>query len=152
MIKVRYNTNYGVLPDQKRWRVLIDGEQIFTDSIEINTKSWTTKDLIKGDDGNYVDKYHITCNPDIVKNKDGNVQLKDYDDSEISNDQQELICINWSVSENKWKVNIKEIDRYFEEILFKTKVWTSDISPELCCRPKHIGIANDTKLYLSDKI
>ena len=146
MIQVRFNTNYGVLPDQKRWRVLIDGAQIFTDSVDIRTKSWTTTDII-----NDVEKYHITCNPEIVTTNEDGVELKDYDDMKVQDEPHpDLICIKWSESESKWKVNIKDEDRFFDEIFFKTDVWTSDISPELCCRPRHIGITDTKKLYLSD--
>jgi hypothetical protein len=151
MIRVRFNTNYGVLPDQKRWRVLIDGGQIFTDSVDIRTKSWTTRDIIKGDDGQNVEKYHISCNPEIVTTNEEGVELKDYDDIEVKEDQPDLICIKWSASANKWKVYIKGEERLFDEIFFKTDVWTSDISPELCCRPRHIGITDTKTLYLSDK-
>ena len=150
MIQVRYNTNYGILPNQKRWRVLIDGGQIFTNSVDIRTKSWTTRDMINGKDGNPIEKYHVTCKPEIfITNEDG-VELKDSDDIKVEDELPDLICIKWSVSENKWKVNIKGEDRLFDEIFFKTDVWTSDISPELCCRPKHIGVTELKHLYLSD--
>jgi len=159
MIQVRFNTNYGVLPNQKRWRVLIDGAQIFTDSVDIRTKSWTTTDIIKGDDGNDVEKYHITCNPEIVKTNEDGVELKDYDDMKVQDEPHpDLICIKWSESLNKWRC----LDVYpgaFDEIVFKTDVWTSDISPELCCRPRKKGvlqtkISNEkiTTLYLSDTL
>ena len=150
MIQVRYNTNYGVLPDQKRWRVLIDGGQIFTNSVDIRTKSWTTKDFIKVD-GESVEKYHFTCNPDIVTTNEDGVQLKDYDDDKNLKDlESELVCIKWSESSKKWKVNIKGEDKFFDDIYLKTDLWTSDTNPELCCRPRHIGITETKTLYLSD--
>lgn len=154
MVQVRYNTNYGVLPDQKRWRVLIDGGQVFTNSVDIRTKSWTTKDFITGEDGNPIEKFHVTCKPEIVKTNEDGIELKDYDDTKVQEEPHpDLICVKWSESANKWKVNIKGEDRLFDDILFKTDVWTSDISPELCCRPRHIGISETTAnqiLYLSD--
>jgi len=162
MINIRYNTNYGKLPDQKRWRVLIDGSQVFTDSVEIKTKSWTTSDIIQSSDSEdvnvYIIKYHITCNPEIISKNDDGIQLKDYDDMKSTEDdnepQPDLVCVSWSESLKKWIVNIKGEDRVFDDIFFKTNLWTSDISPELCCRPKHIGVtdmAGDKKtLYLSD--
>jgi hypothetical protein len=154
MVQVRYNTNYGVLPDQKRWRVLIDGGQVFTNSVDIRTKSWTTKDFITGEDGNPIEKYHVTCKPEIVKTNEDGIELKNYDDMKVQEEPHpDLVCVKWSESLHKWKVNIKGEDRLFDEIFFKTDVWTSDISPELCCRPIHIGISETTVnkiLYLSD--
>lgn len=149
MINVRYNTNYGKLPDQKRWRVLIEGSQVFTDKVEISTKSWTTTDVIDG-----VIKQHVTCNPEIISKNEDEIQLKDYYDLE-ENEIVDLICFKWSMSENKWKVCIKGEDRLYENIVLNTKVWTSDISPEMCCRPKHIGVTEiDSKktIYLSDNL
>jgi hypothetical protein len=152
MVQVRFNTNYDILPDQKRWRVLIDGGQIFTDSVDIRTKSWTTKDSVKGDDNEYVWKYHVSCNPEIITTNEDGVQLKDYDDKEIQEGPQtDMVCIKWSESAKKWRVYIAGDERLFDEILFKTDVWTSDISSELCCRPRHIGLT-ETKLYLSDTL
>ena len=152
MVQVRYNTNYGVLPDQKRWRVLIGESQIFTNNVEIRTNSWTTKDIIKGDDGNPVEKFHITCKPEIIKTTEEGIELSDNDDIRIEDERSyDLIFIKWSQSSNKWKVNIKGEDRLFDKISLKTDIWTSDISPELCCRPRYIGISNEN-LYLSDII
>jgi hypothetical protein len=153
MVQVRFNTNYDVLPDQKRWRVLIDGAQIFTNSVDIRTKSWTTKDLITGEDDNQVEKHHISCKPEIITTNEDGVQLKDYDETKEEGPQADMVCVGWSESAKKWRVYIKGDERFFDEILFKTDVWTSDISSELCCRPKHIGVSETTAnktLYLSD--
>ena len=116
MVQVRFNTNYDVLPDQKRWRVLIDGGQIFTNSVDIRTKSWTTKDLITGEDGNPVEKYHISCKPEIVTTNEDGVQLKDYDDMKEEGPQADMVCIGWSESAKKWRVYIKGDERFFDEM------------------------------------
>lgn len=158
MIRVRYNTNYGVLPDQKRWRVLINGDQTYADHVYIKTKAWTTKDIVKGDNGEEVEKFHITCEPGIFGMSDCSETGEKSalcTESEIrkDNEKEDLICIKWSVSANKWKVCIKGEDRLYDDIVFNTNIWTSDISPELCCRPQHIGLSeseNYKKLYLSD--
>ena len=157
MIQVRYNTNYGITPDQKRWRILVDGNQFYTNSIDIKTKAWTTKDIVKGDDGNYVEKFHISCVPNYVEVEEGFL-LKDKPEIVVTDDildNLELICICWSVTQNKWKVVIKGDNRYYDDIVFKTYLWTSDISPEFCCRPAHIGVTeidSKTTLYLTDTL
>ena len=141
MVQVRFNTNYGVLPNQKRWRVLIDGSQLFTDSVDIRTKSWTTKDIVKGDDGKDVEKFHVTCNPDIITTNEDGILLTDFEPKNSNlppiegKHINDLVCIKWSVSQNSWKVG----DKFYDNIVFDTDLWTSDISPELCCRPKNIG-------------
>ena len=154
MIQVRFNTNYGVLPDQKRWRVLIDGNQIFTDSVDIKTKSWTTIDIVKGDNGNDVEKYHVTCKPTYIHTTPDLVELKDENGSFEEDSEHDLICVKWSEKAKKWKVEIKGEERLYDNIVFETRVWTSDISPELCCRPAHIGYLKDAgerhTLYLSN--
>lgn len=153
MIQVRYNTNYGKLPDQKRWRVLHNGVQLFTDSVTICTKSWTTKDIIE-DENKLVEKWHVTCNPMIFMESIEAVYLKD-DFSEPEESIEPLVCISWSMKNRKWKVFIKGEDRLFDDIVFETKLWTSDFTPELCCRPKHIGIVEQSEkltLYLTDTI
>lgn len=155
MIQVRYNTNYNVLPNQKPWRILVDGNQFYTDSIQIKTKAWTTKDIVRGDDGNYVEKFHISCIPNSVEVEDDGFLLKDNQDTILDWEIPDLICICWSVTQNKWKVFIKGENRYYDDIVFKTYLWTSDISPEFCCRPAHIGVTeidSKTTLYLTDTL
>lgn len=65
-IKIRYNTNYPERSD-KKWRVIVclEGSEIqhLVDEVEINCKSFTSEDVVKGDDGNLVTKYHISCKP-----------------------------------------------------------------------------------------
>jgi hypothetical protein len=64
-VKIRFNTNYGKLPDQKKWRVLIDGEQIFSEQVEIHCPCKTSEDIVVGDDGKDVVKFHITCEANV---------------------------------------------------------------------------------------
>jgi hypothetical protein len=61
MVKIRFNTNYGKLPNQKKWRLLIDGTPLFVDEIELHCPCHTTEDIVVGDDGKDVLKFHITC-------------------------------------------------------------------------------------------
>lgn len=67
-VKIRFNTNYGKLPDQKKWRVIVDGKQHFTDEVEIIGTCYTSEDIVKGDDGNDVLKFHITTKAREIKN------------------------------------------------------------------------------------
>lgn len=60
MIRIRYNTNYPLKSD-KKWRLLINGEQILVDEINIFVPCHTTTDIVLGDDGKDVQKYHISC-------------------------------------------------------------------------------------------
>lgn len=76
MIKIRYNTNYPETSD-KKWRLLIDGEQTLVDAISILVDSWSSVDLVKDDKGNEVMKYHICCegSVNIIINNETNETL-----------------------------------------------------------------------------
>jgi hypothetical protein len=151
IIKIRYNTNFGKIPNQKAWRVLVNGKQMFTDSVTINADSWSTSDLITDDSGQYIEKKHITCkckNEDIKSDLDGFEVLgltKKCSDTS-------LVTIRWSVKNNKWAVRIDEGEPlFYDDLNIETKIWTSDISPEICCRPSKFGTMkqhNKTKLFL----
>ena len=64
-VQIRYNTNYPKTSD-KKWRVLIDGVQNLVDEIEVDRPCFTSEDIVKGDDGNDVIKYHISSNAENV--------------------------------------------------------------------------------------
>ena len=153
IVKIRYNTNFGKIPDQKMWRVLVNGKQIFTNNVTIYTDSWSTSDLITDDNGEYIEKKHITCkckDEDIKSDLDGFEVLgnltKKYDPGP------DLVTICWSVKNNKWAVRINDAESiFYDDINIETKIWTSDISPEICCRPSKFGTMkhlNRTKLFL----
>ena len=61
MVKIRFNTNYGKLPNQKKWRLLIEGTALFAEEIELYCPCHTSEDIVVGDDGKEVLKFHITC-------------------------------------------------------------------------------------------
>lgn len=65
-VKIRYNTNYPKIND-KKWRLIINDVQHLVDEIEVNTICYTSEDIIKGDDGNDVVKYHISVKAKDVK-------------------------------------------------------------------------------------
>lgn len=65
-VKIRYNTNYPIKSD-KKWRVLVGDVQHLVDSIETRCKMFTTEDMVKGDDGTEVMKFHISCNAKAVE-------------------------------------------------------------------------------------
>lgn len=60
MIQIRFNTNYPDKSDRK-WRLLIDGQQDLVDDILILVPSRTSSEFVKGDDGQPVLKHHISC-------------------------------------------------------------------------------------------
>lgn len=58
-IKIRFNTNFPQRSD-KKWRVLVDEVQHLVDEIEIHSKLFSSEDVVKGDDGSDVVKYHVS--------------------------------------------------------------------------------------------
>jgi hypothetical protein len=60
IVRVRYNTNFPEKSD-KKWRLLVGDAQHLVDEIEIRCKAFSSTDIVKGDDGNDVTKYHISC-------------------------------------------------------------------------------------------
>ena len=80
-VKIRFNTNYPKT-STKKWRLLVkntpesDYVQHLVDEIEIKRPSFTTDDVVKGDDGNLVAKFHIsTLAQDIVFHTDRDNKL-----------------------------------------------------------------------------
>ena len=76
-VKIRFNTNYPKT-STKKWRLLVkntpesDYVQHLVDEIEIKRPSFTSDDMVKGDDGNLVNKFHIsTLAQDIVFHPEG---------------------------------------------------------------------------------
>lgn len=64
-VKMRFNTNYPAKSD-KKWRILINDIQYLVDEIEINCASFTSKDIVIGDDGKEVEKFHISASPNNI--------------------------------------------------------------------------------------
>lgn len=65
-VKIRFNTNYPKTSN-KKWRVIVDGQQHLVDEIEILCSSYTSQDIVKGDDGQDVEKFHISCKPKNIE-------------------------------------------------------------------------------------
>lgn len=65
-VKIRFNTNYGKTSTLK-WRVLLNSVEYLVDDIVLECPSHTTQDIVKGDDGQDVEKFHISAKPKIVK-------------------------------------------------------------------------------------
>ena len=68
-VSLRFNTN-ATNDNPLKWRVIIDGIEHLASHVDINCKTYTTKDYIEG----VGDKWHITCEPtqiiwegDVVK-------------------------------------------------------------------------------------
>jgi|688.fasta_scaffold931581_2 hypothetical protein len=158
-IKVRYNTNYGVLPNQKRWRVLVNGEQTFADHIEIKVPTQTTDDIVIID-GVFVEKNHISCKARYVKQInlqtsefiDGNDFIQEHltfiitDDINDSGLYNHLLNVaknrlTWSEKKKKWKVYAKDdfvknneqiIEHICDSVSINGHCWTSLTKPEIC--------------------
>lgn len=69
-IKIRFNTdkekiNFNLPP----WRVLINGVEHLAESVVIETKCWTTQDLIEENKL----KWHLTCNGEASWSEDRKV-------------------------------------------------------------------------------
>ena len=60
-VQVRFNTNFPKTSD-KKWRILINDVQHLVDEIEVDRPCFTSEDIVKGDDGNDIVKYHISVN------------------------------------------------------------------------------------------
>lgn len=58
-IKIRYNTAFPTKSD-KKWRVIVGGVQNLVDDIEIHSKCFSTQDIVLDDEGNDVEKFHIS--------------------------------------------------------------------------------------------
>ena len=60
-VKVRFNTQYTDNPSlHRKWRVIVESVEYHVDEVEIFSKSYTSQDLVKGDDGKMVEKFHIS--------------------------------------------------------------------------------------------
>ena len=59
IVKIRFNTNYPKTSD-KKWRIIINDNQTLVDEVEVNTMCYTSEDIVVGDDGNKIVKYHIS--------------------------------------------------------------------------------------------
>jgi hypothetical protein len=68
-VQLRFNTNFPKTSD-KKWRILINDVQHLVDEIDIDRPCFTSEDIVKGDDGNDIVKYHISINnvKDVVFN------------------------------------------------------------------------------------
>jgi hypothetical protein len=167
-IQVRYNTDYDKkfshpnLPEQKRWRVLINGEQILADYVEIRVPAHTTTDTITTELGSVLKK-HISCECkyvirnyiwatefvggiNITKKEKFIVILSDTEDFDRTM-KELLVNINgstqiyWSETKKKWKLTTKDdFIKHHEQITevlcdhvsIKPICWTSDGKPMIC--------------------
>jgi hypothetical protein len=59
-VKIRFNNLF--LKDRKlpKWRVIVENVEYQVDDVEIHSKSYTTQDMVKGDDGVLIEKWHIS--------------------------------------------------------------------------------------------
>ena len=73
MSRVSIRSNHDSGDSDLKWRILIDGKENLASSIEVLTASTTTKDIIEG----VGEKYHITCDPDIITWDGSKVTLSD---------------------------------------------------------------------------
>lgn len=65
-VKIRFNTLFPQNKELPKWRVLVENVEYQVDEVEINCKSHTTQDMVKGDNGELVEKYHITAKPKSI--------------------------------------------------------------------------------------
>ena len=59
-VKIRFNTLFLKDSSLHKWRVLVENVEYQVDEVEIHSKSYTTNDFVKGDDGALIEKWHIT--------------------------------------------------------------------------------------------
>jgi len=59
-VKIRFNNLF--LKDRKlpKWRVIVENVEYQVDDVEIHSKSYTTQDMVKGDDGVLIEEWHIS--------------------------------------------------------------------------------------------
>lgn len=59
-VKIRFNNLF--LKDRKlpKWRVIVGNVEYQVDDVEIHSKSYTTQDMVKGDDGVLIEKWHLS--------------------------------------------------------------------------------------------
>jgi hypothetical protein len=129
--------------NKKNWSVQINGVDITTNSVDIRTKCWTSK------------TDEIICSPDTLVTEDDSIVLKDNNDTvnfmdlfkkEVyDNEEFDLVSISWCNEKEMWKAIIKGEDRYYDSIKIVCDSWTSDISPEICCRPKFYGLLTENE-------
>ena len=59
-VKVRFNNLFLKNNTLPKWRVLVESVEYQVDDVEIHSKSYTTTDFVKGDDGVVIEIWHIT--------------------------------------------------------------------------------------------
>ena len=59
-VKIRFNTLYPKNRTTPKWRVIVESVEYQVDEVEIFSKSYTTSDFVKGDDGQLIEKWHIS--------------------------------------------------------------------------------------------
>jgi len=59
-VKIRFNTLFLKDRGLPKWRVLVESVEYQVDEVEIHSKTFTTSDFVKGDDGELIEKWHIT--------------------------------------------------------------------------------------------
>jgi hypothetical protein len=119
-IKVRYNTNYGKIrngvEDTKKWRVLVDDKQYFVNEVRIISNSVTTKDTVTGDDGQPVEKYHVSSDVSdhmITENFAAigyTAEISEYDIESFD------YKLNWKESDKMWRLLTEDGENLLNEI------------------------------------
>ena len=59
-VKIRYNTEHLKNKNLPKWRVLIEKVEYKVDEVEIFSKSYTTMDVVKVNNGEILEKYHLS--------------------------------------------------------------------------------------------
>jgi hypothetical protein len=59
-VKIRYNSKHILDELAPKWRVIFGDVEYQVDEVEIHGKCFTSEDIVKGDDGNQVRKYHLS--------------------------------------------------------------------------------------------
>ena len=80
-VKIRYNHDAGESP--LKWRLVVNGVESIAEEIQLLLPSYTTSDFIEG----VGQKYHISCQPDLIIWDGSKVTLKNKDiDGKETND------------------------------------------------------------------
>ena len=158
-MKVRFNTNYGKLRngirDTKMWRVLIDDKQYFVENVKIMQNSFTTKDIVIGDDGNDVEKYHLTINTTehlitgnyaVIGTSKGSIKFDAVTINEDDNSHRQEYKINWATEDNKWRILTPEKEILVDDIEINTVCYTTDMYVGILA--KEIKIENNKAIIL----
>ena len=59
-VKIRFNTLFPNNRTVPKWRVIVESVEYQVDEVEIFSKSYTSQDMVKGDNGELIEKFHIS--------------------------------------------------------------------------------------------